>query len=140
MSEQIISVDTFNNKASKHEAEMQKGTWAQERDHFDNLKHELGYETILDLQDVGMMPLDQKIFKDKPYLVTYKCIEEMGANFDDTKWITFTAVTKNGTVGELWKAAESCYQQAKLKVGDWHTFIEDFDMEDDGSLSLVTGS
>jgi hypothetical protein len=27
-----------------------------------------------------------------------------------------------------------------LKVGDWHTFIEDFDMEDDGSLSLVTGS
>ena len=132
----IISVDAFNNKAAKHEED----TFIQEREHWDNLRNDLGYETILDLQDVGMMPLDKKIFKDKPYVVNYKCIKEMGATFDDVTWITFTAVAKNGTVGELWKAAESCYQQAKLAVGDWHTFIEDFEMQDDGSLSLVTGS
>mgnify|MGYP006101658149 CR=1 FL=1 len=132
----IISVDAFNNKAAKHEED----TFIQEREHWDNLRNDLGYETILDLQDVGMMPLDKKIFKDKPYVVNYKCIKEMGATFDDVTWITFTAVAKNGTVGELWKAAETCYQQAKLAVGDWHTFIEDFNMEDDGSFSLVTGS
>jgi hypothetical protein len=67
-------------------------------------------------------------------------IKEMGATFDDVTWITFTAVAANGTMGELWKAAETCYQQAKLAVGDWHTFIEDFNMEDDGSFTLVTGS
>tara|TARA_B110000858_G_C17426875_1_gene303684 strand:+ start:81 stop:488 length:408 start_codon:yes stop_codon:yes gene_type:complete len=132
----IISIDAFNNKAVKHEED----TFIQEREHWDNLRNDLGYETILDLQDAGMMPLDKKIFKDKPYVVNYKCIKEMGATFDDTIWITFTAVAKNGTVGELWKAAETCYQQAKLAVGDWHTFIEDFNMEDDGSFSLVTGS
>ena len=132
----IISIDAFNNKAVKHEED----TFIQEREHWDNLRSDLGYETMLDLQDVGMMPLDKKIFKDKPYVVNYKCIKEMGATFDDVTWITFTAVAKNGTVGELWKAAETCYQQAKLAVGDWHTFIEDFNMEDDGSFSLVTGS
>ena len=46
----------------------------------------------------------------------------------------------NGTVGELWKAAENCYQQAKAAVGDWHYFIEDFQLQDNGSLSLTTGS
>ena len=46
----------------------------------------------------------------------------------------------DGTVGELWKAAESCFQQAKLAIGDWHYFVEDFEVQEDGSLSLVTGS
>ena len=136
MQEQIISVDVFNNKAAKHEED----TYLQEREHWDNLRDDLGYETILDLQELGMMPLDKKLFKDRPYLVTYKVISFMGENIDVTTWLTVTAVTKDGTIGELWKAAESCYQQAKLAVGDWHTFIEDFEMQDDGSLSLVTGS
>ena len=56
------------------------------------------------------------------------------------EWETFTAVAENGTVGALWKAAESCFQQAKLAVGDWHIYIEDFQVQDDGSLELVTGS
>ena len=64
----------------------------------------------------------------------------MGATMDDVTWITFTAVAENGTVGALWKAAESCYQQAKLAIGDWHYFVENFEVEEDGSLSLVTGS
>ena len=110
-----------------------------EMEHFDDLKAELGYTTTWSM-DSGIMNLDQKIFTDKARVVTYKCIKEMGATMDDVTWITFTAVAENGTVGALWKAAESCYQQAKLAIGDWHYFVENFEVEEDGSLSLVTGS
>ena len=109
-----------------------------EIEHFNDLKAQLGYETVWSIE--GIMPLDKAIFTDKPRVVKYKCIKEMGPTFDDTIWETFTAVAENGTVGALWKAAESCYQQAKLAVGDWHYFIENFDVQDDGSLELTTGS
>ena len=109
-----------------------------EIEHFNDLKQELGYETVWSME--GIMPLDKAIFSDKPRVVKYKCIKEMGATMDDVTWETFTAVAENGTVGALWKAAESCYQQAKLAVGDWHYFIENFDVQDDGTLELVTGS
>ena len=110
-----------------------------EMEHFDELKAELGYETVWSM-DSGVMNLDQNILTDKARVVTYKCIKEMGATMDDVTWITFTAVAENGTVGALWKAAESCYQQAKLAIGDWHYFVENFEVEEDGSLSLITGS
>ena len=110
-----------------------------EMEHFDDLKAELGYTTTWSM-DSGIMNLDQKIFTDKARVVTYKCIKEMGATMDDVTWITFTAVAENGTVGALWKAAESCFQQAKLAIDDWHYFVENFELQEDGSLSLVTGS
>ena len=110
-----------------------------EMEHFDDLKAELGYTTTWSM-DSGIMNLDTNIFSDKARVVTYKCIKEMGATMDDVTWITFTAVAENGTVGALWKAAESCYQQAKLAIGDWHYFVENFEVQEDGSLSLVTGS
>lgn len=110
-----------------------------EMEHFSDLKAELGYETVWSMGE-GLMPLDFKIFDDKIRVVTYKCIAEMGDTMDDVTWMTFTAVAMNGTVGELWKAAESCYQQAKAAVGDWHYFIEDFEVAEDGTLELVTGS
>ena len=109
-----------------------------EIEHYNDLKAQLGYETVWSIE--GIMPLDKAIFTDKPIVVKYKCIKEMGPTFDDTIWETFTAVAENGTVGALWKAAESCYQQAKLAVGDWHYFIENFDVQEDGSLELTTGS
>jgi len=110
-----------------------------EMEHFDDLKAELGYATTWSM-DSGIMNLDTNIFSDKARVVTYKCIKEMGATMDDVTYITFTAVAENGTVGALWKAAESCFQQAKLAIGDWHYFVEDFELQEDGSLSLVTGS
>lgn len=110
-----------------------------EINHFNNLQTELGYDTTWSLFE-GVMNLDQKILTDKIRIVTYECISEISDTFEDTTWVTFTAVAMNGTVGELWKAAESCYQQAKAAVGDWHYFIEDFQMQDNGSLSLTTGS
>ena len=109
-----------------------------EYEHYSDLKDQLGYETVWSIE--GIMPLDKAIFTDKPRVVKYKCIKEMGDTFEDVTYETFTAVAENGTLGALWKAAESCYQQAKLAVGDWHYFIENFEMSDDGSLELVTGS
>ena len=109
-----------------------------EMEHFDELKAELGYDTVWSM-DSGIMNLDQKIFSDKARVVTYKCIKEI-KSMDDVTYITFTAVAENGTVGALWKAAESCFQQAKLAIGDWHYFVENFELQEDGSLSLVTGS
>ena len=109
-----------------------------EYEHYSELKAELGYDTVWSM-DSGMMNLDQNIFSDKARVVNYKCIKEI-KSMDDVTWITFTAVAENGTVGALWKAAESCFQQAKLAIGDWHYFVENFELEEDGSLSLVTGS
>ena len=37
----------------------------------------------------------------------------MGDTMDDVTWMTFTAVAMNGTVGELWKAAENCFPTAQ---------------------------
>ena len=109
-----------------------------EYEHYSDLKDQLGYETVWSIE--GIMPLDKAIFTDKPRVVKYKCIKEIGDTFEDVTYETFTAIAENGTVGALWKAAESCYQQAKLGVGDWHYFIENFEVQDDGSLELVTGS
>lgn len=111
-----------------------------EMEHWDNLQHELGYETKWSLYDGGKMPLEQKIFKDGPYLITYKCIESMGPGMENAKWITFTSVAKDGSIGAFWEASENVYQQAKAIVGDWHTFIENFEFQDNGSVELVTGS
>ena len=111
----------------------------EEMDHFDALKTEQGYETVWSIE-TGIRPLDYSIFTNKPRLVTYKCIKEMGATFDDVTYETITCMAQNGTIGALWTAAESCFKQAKLALGDWHYFIENFEVQDDGSLSLVTGS
>ena len=127
----------LNNLTGGHPME---DTFIQERNHYDNLKAELGYDTVFDAIE-GIKPLDYKYFTDdKPLMITYKVIKDMGPTFGDTEWVTFTAVAKDGTLGELWKAGESLFQQAKLAVGDWHIFIEGFDEADDGSLELVTGS
>ena len=110
-----------------------------EIDHFDELKAEQGYDTVWSIE-TGIKPLDHAIFTNKPRLVKYKVIKEMGATFADVPYQTFECMAENGTIGGLWRAAEACFKQAKLELGDWHYFIEDFEVQEDGSLSLVTGS
>ena len=110
-----------------------------EMEHYDDLKAELGYDTVWSM-DSGILNLDQKILTDKARVVNYKCIKNMSNSGHGVEWITFTAVAEDGSVGALWKEAESCYQQAKLAIGDWHYFVENFEVQEDGSLSLVTGS
>ena len=110
-----------------------------EYEHYSELKAELGYDTVWSM-DSGILNLDQKILTDKARVVNYKCIKNMSNSGHGVEWITFTAVAEDGSVGALWKAAESCYQQAKLAIGDWHYFVENFEVQEDGNLSLVTGS
>ena len=112
--------------------------WELGMEHFSDLQAEMGYETVWSMHS-GPMALDFKIFTDKPRLVTYKCLKSGGSGHAP-EWETFTCMAKNGTVGELWAAAESCYKQAKLALGDWHIYVENFELQDDGSLELVTGS
>ena len=114
-------------------------TMTLEIEHYNDLKWQQGYETSWSM-DGGIMDLDKQIFTNKPRIVSYKCIAEMGDTMDDVTWQTFTCMAKDGTVGGLWAAAESCFKQAKLALGDWHYFVEDFTMLDDGNLELVTGS
>jgi hypothetical protein len=102
---------------------------------------ELGFETVWSIWEA--QSVDTKIFTDKPRNVNYSFISQ-DATIEElmngtAKWITVSAVAESGSVRALWRAAESCYQQAKAQ-GDWHTFVEDFHMEDDGSLTLCMGS
>tara|TARA_Y200000002_G_scaffold334343_1_gene301274 strand:+ start:743 stop:1129 length:387 start_codon:yes stop_codon:yes gene_type:complete len=127
-------LDLDNSQVSEEDKKM-----FAEMDHYDALKTELGYDTVWSIES-GMNGLDFNIFSDKPRKVTYKIIDRMGDSFDDVDWVTFSSVAKDGTIGALWAAAEDCFQQAKENNGDWHYFVEDFDLQDDGSLSLVTGS
>ena len=113
--------------------------WELGMEHFSDLQAEMGYETVWSMYDGGCMPLEFKLFTDKPRLVTYKCLKSGGSGHAP-EWETFTCMAKNGTIGELWAAAESCYKQAKLALGDWHIYVENFELQDDGSLELVTGS
>jgi len=108
-------------------------------EHFDDLKAQQGYQTVWSMSDTAL-PLDFKIFSDKPRIVSYKVISHMGDCLADVEWQTFTCMAKDGTVGGLWAAAESCFKQAQLALDDWHYFIEDFTVLDDGNLELVTGS
>jgi hypothetical protein len=107
--------------------------------HTADLQEELGYDTIWSISETGCAGLDHKIFKGENYLVHYRCIKEI-ISMDDVTYVGYTAVAKDGSIGELWKAAESCFQQAQAHNSDWHHFIEDFEMKDDGTLELITGS
>ena len=114
-------------------------TMTLEIEHFDDLKAQQGYKTVWSMGS-GIMNLEDEIFTNKPRIVSYKVISHMGDCLADVEWQTFTCMAKDGTVGGLWAAAESCFIQAQLTLDDWHYFIEDFTVLDDGNLELVTGS
>ncbi len=114
-------------------------------EHFDDMQQELGMSTVWSMWDGGTIDADQAIFTDKMRKVTYNFVradatlEEIYADLDDNgnrSMVQVSSFAVNGTVKALWAAAESCIKQS----GTHHSFIEDFEMQDDGSLSLVTGS
>ena len=100
-------------------------------DYFYAKKEELGYETVWSMYD-GALKVEDQLFVNQPRLVQYE-FRIAGETH------RATATAKNGTVGELWAAAEEAYVKAS-KMGDWHYFIEDLTMEDDGSLTMIMGS
>jgi hypothetical protein len=109
--------------------------WADKQD-------ELGFVSRWSLGEGTLM--ETKIFTDKERVVTYTVyardvtIEQL---MDGTaKKVTFSAIAKDGTVAELYRAGETLIQNAMDQEGNWHIFIEDFTMQADGSLAMTTGS
>jgi hypothetical protein len=85
-----------------------------------------------------------KIFTDKSRKVTYTCYDVNSTTADimnDTaKEIQFSTFAVGGKVADLYCAAEYLIAQSREICGNHHVYIEDFAMQDDGSLQLVTGS
>ena len=100
----------------------------------------LGYETVWSIWEC--QNVDQNLLKNKSYRVFYRFIRgdaTMEEIQNDTAWVEVSAFTAGGTVRDFWRAAESCFQQAKQQ-GDWHTYIEDFDATLENGFELVMGS
>lgn len=100
----------------------------------------LGLETVWSIWEC--LDLDQQIFKNKSHRVFYQfyasdvTVEQI---LDGTaEMIEVSAFTAGGKVRDFWAAAESCFQQAKQQ-GDWHKFIENFELTEDG-FEMVMGS
>lgn len=108
--------------------------WGKQQD-------DLGFETVWSIWEAG--DVSQKLFRDRPYRVYYRfyskdaTVEQLMN--DTAEEIEVSSLAVNGSVRELWRAAESCYQQAKAQ-GDWHKFIEDFQINDNGEFELTMGS
>lgn len=114
-------------------------------DHFTALQNELGYQSIWSIHDAGQVGLDFEILNKKPRQVRYEYVrpdattEELMLDLQDggkraSAEVTMLAV--DGSVKSLWFAAESCIRQS----GTHHRYIEGFDVLEDGSLELITGS
>jgi hypothetical protein len=138
----FISVDQFNNKAQKFEDVDQ---FELDMEHWSDMQTELKMDSVWSIYDGGRMSSDTMLFKDRQYLVRYRyvrsdaTIEELNADLTDGKNRTMAEVTMvaaSGSIGDLWSAANSCIKQS----GTHHSYIEDFQVQDDGTLVLITGS
>jgi hypothetical protein len=113
--------------------------------HFDAMREELGYNSIWSIYDAGCADKDFTIFKKSAIRVRYQFVrhdatmEELEydiANGTQSAMAEVTTIAVTGTIADLWRAAESLIKQS----GTHHMYIENFEMQDDGSLMLVTGS
>jgi len=121
---------------SKQELEDER--FLESVDHYNAMKAELGMVSQWDIHvGNGLHDKDDLLLKgDKQYKVTYTYIAEMGDTMDDVQWAEVSMFAPSGSIKDLWFAADSCIRQS----GTHHSYIEDFDMQEDGSLALVTGS
>ena len=101
----------------------------------------LGYETVWSMWE--FTDIDQNVLKPGVRRICYKfysqdaTVEELMN--DTAEMIEVSAFAASGRVRDLWAAAESCFQQAKAQ-GDWHCYIEDLELCDNGSWELTMGS
>jgi len=121
---------------SKQELEDER--FLESVDHYNAMKAELGMVSQWDIHvGNGLHDKDDLLLKgDKQYKVTYTYIAEMGDTMDDVQWAEVSMFAPSGSIKDLWFAADSCIRQS----GTHHSYIEDFDVQEDGSLALVTGS
>ena len=114
-------------------------------EHFEDLRQELNVDSVWSIWDAGTISLDTKMCHDRMRKVTYEFVradatnEELMLDMADGGKRASAQVSSwaiNGSIKSLWLAADSCINQS----GTHHSYIENFEMQDDGSLSLVTGS
>lgn len=102
----------------------------------DNKRNEQGFETRWSMFGEEIVDLNDRVVNEERdmYRITYRAYDE---NMQEYEFSSFTATN---TVEGFWRAAESVFQQAKRSVGDWHVFVEGFELIEDGSFRLRTGS
>ena len=114
-------------------------------EHFDDMKTELCMDSVWSIWEAAALSADDLLFQDRQYRVVYNHVrhdattEEIwadvkdGGNRADAQVSMFAP---SGSFKHLWFAADSCIKQS----GTYHSYIEDFQMQEDGSLLLITGS
>lgn len=137
----------YSNKKENHmtnsQTQIEEFTIAM--DHFFAMQQELGVSTVWSMYDMGPQGSDFAIFNKKMRKVTYTFVRPDATSeelYNDLKNGTNTAMAQtsawamDGTIKNLWIAADSCIEQS----GTHHRYIEDFVVQENGSLDLVTGS
>jgi len=113
-------------------------------EHFEDMRVDLNLDTVWSIWDGGSMPADYALFSKKMRKVVYDfvlpnaTIEDIQADLSDGGKRSIGQVSAwaiDGTVKNLWIAANSCIEQS----GTHHNYIENFALLKDGSLELVTG-
>lgn len=118
--------------------ELEDEMFLESVDHYNKMKEDLGMVSQWDIHvGNGQFAADDLLLQgDKQYKVTYTYIESMGDTMDDVQWAEVSMFAPSGSIKDLWFAADSCIRQS----GTHHSYIEDFEMQEDGTLALVTGS
>jgi len=113
--------------------------------HYEDMREELGYQSVWSMTEFGAKDLDFQVIAKSAVRVRYQfvredaTIEEINADIADggkRSMAEVTSIAVTGTIGGLWRAAESCIKQS----GTHHMYIEDFEFGEDGTLMLITGS
>ena len=110
-------------------------------EHFSDMQQELNMDSVWSIWDGGCMDKDTLLFKNKQYLVRYQTYSPTATCeeiYNDAPGIfqEHTMFAPSGSIKDLWFAANSCIIQS----GTHHHYIEDFEVQEDGSLMLATGS
>lgn len=112
-------------------------------EYWNDMKDELNVKSIWSIHEAGS--IDSVIFTKKMRKVTYEFVrpdatsEELEADLRDGGKRASAEVSSwavDGTVKSLWHAADSCISQS----GTHHIYIEDLEIQEDGTVSLTTGS
>jgi hypothetical protein len=112
-------------------------------EYWNDMKDELNVKSIWSIHEAGS--IDSVIFTKRMRKVTYEFVrpdatsEELQADLRDGGKRASAEVSSwavDGTVKSLWHAADSCISQS----GTHHIYIEDLEIQEDGTVSLTTGS
>ena len=93
-----------------------------------------GFDTVWSVKMPDGWGLDTVVVGDSG--TKLKCVND-NVSFAGGK-VSVTA--KNGTVREIWKAADRAFKKAREKHGDWHYFLENVELDAEGVVHFWYGS